>query len=422
MQEKESAAWGPLLASFLAVLVLKAVLLGLWGERPPLFDEGSYLAAADAVEGWLRAGAPTDNLDPAGRLAWHNPAYSTLVAAAALMPGSAALWMRLLQLAASLVSGLLLFRFLRPRAGRSLALAGALVLWLHPSMLFYSLTLWPVTLATFGTTALLFAAGRYADHPDDPKRQLELGLTIAPLPFFASPALLLLPAIAAWTKPRSWSRTVLPGVALWLAWTLPLATILGSWTAIDLAGPRNAALGNTEWVRDGRGSLWGDPEGKAVFMSKLEDTCGATMDIHRVRCEVLWCKQEAIAWTRAHPASFGTRALLRLGETWLPDTFLPRHLQSAVAFPNGPPEGLVKPARVLLAVVQAALLVAVILMGWAARRQPLVKALVVGVIVWTIPIVLVLGNTRLRQPLLPWIIAGAALVAARAIRPPERPR
>lgn len=422
MQEKESAAWGPLLASFLAVLVGKAILLGLWGDRPPLFDEGSYLAAGEALERWLWAGAPSDDLSAPGRVAWHNPAYSGLVAVASLLPGSAALWMRLLQLAASLVSGLLLFRFLRPRTGRGFALAGALMLWLHPSMLFFSLTIWPVTLATFGTTALLFTAGRYHDTPDDPSRQLELGLTLAPLPFFASPALLLLPAVAWWTGPRRWSRTLLPAVALWLAWSLPLSTLLGTWTVLDLAGPRNAALGNTEWVRDGRGSLWGDPEGKAVFLEKLEDTCGDQMDIHRLRCEASWCKREAADWIRVHPARFASRSLLRLGETWLPDSFLPRHLGSDVAFPRGPPQGLVKPARVLLSVAQAAVLIGLISMFAAARRQPLVKALAVGVVVWTLPIVLVIGNTRLRQPVLPWIIAGALLVAARAIRGVDRER
>ena len=81
--------WPPLVASFTAVLILKAVLLVAWGNPTPLHDELGYLAASDAAVEWIRdPGLRASGHSELGRLAWHNPGYSAIFPALGLVLGS----------------------------------------------------------------------------------------------------------------------------------------------------------------------------------------------------------------------------------------------------------------------------------------------------------------------------------------------
>lgn len=400
----------------LAAAATKIALILTWGDRALLFDEEGYRRAGEAGAAWLLAGGPRDDLSALGRIAWHNPGYAALFVPAELLPGAAAGWIRILQLGAALLSGVLLARFLEPRVGSRGALLGAAALWLHPSHLFYGLTLWPVALATLGTTALLFTAGRWQAAPDAPSRQWELGGVLAVLPFFAAPALWVVPAVGWWVGRARWKRVLGPSVLLLGSWSLALSLALGAFVPLDLAGPRNLALGNNEWVSEGRGSLWGDPEQKALFLAKLAEDCGESMDRPRLRCEARWCLRETGAWVRAHPTEALARAGRRLLETWGPDALLPRHLERADLFPPRGLSGAAAISRVLLLGAQGLVFVALGLTAWGALRRRDLRLLLLGILLWSAPAALSVGLTRMRQPLWPWLIAGAWIVLADARR------
>lgn len=387
-------------------------LLLAWGDRPLLFDEESYRRAAEALAAWVRAGLPGGDLEGPGRVAWHNPGYGLVLGGLSLLGADPVSAMRWLQLLAGLLSGVLLYRTLEPRTGPGPAIAATAALWLHPSMLFFGLTLWPTTLATLGTSALLFTAARWQARPDAPARQWELGAALAVLPFFASGALLLLPAVALWVRPERWPRVLGPAALVLVPWCLALSLQVGAFVPLDLAAARNLALGNTEWVAEGRGSLWGDPQNKAPLLQKLEDDCGPGVDALRLACEQRWARREVRRWVGAHPGAAASRAALRVVETWASDTFLPRHLHHAVPFPGGPPPGAAAIGHATSA-AHAAVLLLLLLVGVATHRMARLRPLLIGVALWTLPAFLAIGMTRLRQPALVWILAGAALVFAR---------
>ena len=395
-------AWLPLPVAFGLVAVVHVALLVAWGSPEPLHDELGYVKTGELVADQLRGGVDPSVL---GRVAWHNAGYSALFVGAELLFGDARLPLRLLQLLVGLLAGLLVFHGLRRRVPRALALAGALVVWLHPSLLFFRLTFWPVSLAVLLTSAVALCALRLAEAPDDPGRQWELGLSLAPLPFFAPQALALVPILLAWPGLRRAPRVLGPLLALWLPWMVAVSLALGTFAPIDLAGPRNLALGNHPAIAEGRGSLWGDPEGKAALQAELESACPQASQADRVRCEVAESIRLARATATADPGAALSRAGLRLVETWLPDRFLVRHLEEL-----GRPPPVVLP--VLLLVLHL-LVLAAALLGLRTREG---RVAWIGAVAWCVPVLLTVGFTRLRQPLLPWLVVAGVLGLAEATR------
>ncbi len=408
-----SRPWPPLVASFTAVLILKAVLLVAWGNPPPLHDEVGYLAASDAALEWLgdrelRASGHAE----LGRLAWHNPGYSAIFPVLGLVLGSPAPALRVLQSLAGLLAGLVLFHALRRRVPRTWALAGAALLWLHPSMLFFGLTLWPVALATLLTASLALCALRLAEQPDRPDRQWAFGIVLAPLPFFAAPALALLPGLLVWPGPGRLPRTLGPSLALWIPWLLLASSNLGIFTPMGLSGPRDLALGHHPAIAQDRGSLWGDPEGKAALQADLDAVCrGARGSLpDRVRCEALAARD--IAWEniRSEPGMAVARGLRKLEETWRSDRFLLRHLEEL----GRPPPGW-------LATLLIGLHALILLAALAGLSCPEGRSAALAVALWCVPVLVTVGFTRLRQPLLPWLIVAAECGWIAILRDPWRP-
>jgi hypothetical protein len=407
MSERTSRPWVPLVAAFVAVAVLEVALLVAWGSPPPLHDELGYVKTGQEVAAWLQGEGEPSAL---GRVAWHNPGYASVFVVGELLPGGSGLFLRLLQAFAGLLTGLLAFHGLRRRLPRRWALAGAAVLWLHPSMLFFRLALWPVALATLLTTAVMFCCLRLAEAPDDVRRQRELGLVLAPLPFFAPQALALLPGLLLWPGWRRSARVLAPTLLLWIPWMFIVSATLGTFSPMDLAGPSNVVLGNHPAIAEGRGSLWGDPQGKAVLESEVDEACPDRGRADRVRCEAAWSAATARRTVAEAPAAALARGALRLKETWEPDRFLVRHLRE---LERGPP-GLLAPLMVGLHV----LLLACALLGLMTREGRLALA---GAALWCAPVLLTVGFTRLRQPLLPWLVLAATCGVHAAVRRDQRP-
>jgi hypothetical protein len=183
---------------------------------------------------------------------------------------------------------------------------------------------------------------------------------------------------------------------------------LGTFTPIDLAGPSNVALGNHPAISEGRGSLWGDPAGKARLQADLDAVCPHGDQADTVRCEATQSVRLARSTVAASPGDAVRRAGLRLLETWAPDLFLLRRLAE---LGRDPPTVL----AVVLLVLHLALLVAALL----GLSTPEGRAAAVAALLWCVPVLLTVGFTRLRQPLLPWLTVGGIAGLALLVRHPD---
>ncbi len=413
-------------AVFLCVVGLHVLALVAWGSPAPIYDESGYLQGGEEIARWVRcstglwtgAECAASSADSLGRLAWHNPGYSALFPIAALLPGPAALWIRLLQVFAGLAAGAATYALLRRWRSDSVALVGALVVWLHPVQIFFRLTLWPVALATLGAILVALLAVRLAEAPGRVRRARQLGLALLLLVFVWPQALALVPFVAVFALRlgRPAARRVLgPLVLIWLPWALLVSLVLGRPSAMDLAAAENAALGNNPWIADGRGSALHDPEAVRALAAEAEAGCPDANGVERLRCRSR--KQDAIARESiaSDPAAALKRAGLRLVETWHPDEFVARHLADdrVLVHPLRGPRAQ-STIGSIVRVAEVLVLLAAALAALGALRDRRVAAFMGAVLITSLPVLLTVGLTRLRQPMLCWIVIAALLVVSRA--------
>jgi hypothetical protein len=284
-------------------------------------------------------------------------------------------------------------------------------------MIFFRLSLWPVALATLGTTLLAACALRMMDDPEttlhsgdpSPVRRC-FAWTLALLPFLAPSALLLIPLAALAFGVRRAKALCGLSLALWLPWMLALSLTLGAFVPVDLSASRNLVLANHRAISEGRGSLWGDPAAKQTYLSELALACPSTDILARKRCAHRFNMKTTRQTVSAEPSAAVQRSLLRIAETWAPDQFLPRSLR----IQGRPGAGLVTG---LLGALHWALL-ALALLGLRSRAG---RAALLATFFWTLPIVIAVGFTRLRQPVLPFLLIAVAF-GIHSITPSGKPR
>jgi len=374
--------------------------LGLWGNPELVHDEADYIAQGQILKAWLQGAAGVGVSEVFGRFALHNPGYALGVAVLEALSGHGALLVRILQCLVGVLTGFVLYAALHPRVGARTALAATLIFWLHPSMIFFRLSLWPVVFATLGTTLLAYGALQLAEKGESGEStQLRscFGWTLALLPFFAPPALLLLPAVAVAFGPERWRALCGPALALWLPWMLALSLTLGAFVPVDLSSSRNLVLANHPAISEGRGALWGDRAAKQTYLAELALACPQETPLQRKRCEHRFNTQIARQTVAANPGAAVQRSFRRIAETWTADRFLPRSLDS---------QGRAGAAGTasLLAVLHWALL-GLALLG---LRSPRGRAALGAALLWTLPVLVAVGFTRLRQPVLPFLLIAAA--------------
>jgi hypothetical protein len=338
-------------------------------------------------------------MEALGRLALHNPGYSFLVALIEAASGEAVLILRLLQIGAGIITGLVLYSALAERIGAKLALVVAWVFWAHPTLFFFRLTLWPVTFAALGTSLAAAEALRLYDSPSSESRGWTLPLTLAVLPFFSASGWLFLPLTFFLFERRKAVRTCAPAIVLWCLWTLTLSLGLGTPTTTDLSASRNIALANHPAISADRGSLWGDPAQKAIYLAEVETRCASSNLRTKKRCEHRYNLGIAKEHIVKNPGQAIIRSGRRLAETWGPDRFLLRHLsERGVRIHN----------TSHLPQLLATLHWAIMLFSLLGLRTPQGRASLLAALVWSLPVVLAVGFTRLRQPLLPLLLLSAA--------------
>ena len=389
--------------SLLLACVVQTAALLAWGSPELIHDEVDYISQGQLLGHWIAGESGVSFSEVLGRITLHNPGYATLAAVLEALTGHGANSLRLLQALAGLATGVVLFDALSPRIGARVALPITLVFWLHPSMVFFRLTLWPVAFVTLGTALIAHAALQLRDTPKSASSRRVFAWTLAILPFFAPSAWLLIPlAVFAWGTRRALPLCG-PALALWVLWTLSLSLALGAFVPTDLSASRNVVLANHPAISEGRGSLWGDPEGKKVYLSELAAACSAPEPRARKRCQQRFHLHTARQTVSSAPSEAVTRALRRVVETWGPDRFLIRHL-SAESAPGGQgTEGQLSALSLVLAILHSLLLGSALL----GLRTPEGRAALWAAVVWSLPIVVAVGFTRMRQPALPFLLIAA---------------
>lgn len=387
--------------------------LFLWANSEPRHDGADYIAQGRLLAAWAGGHPAVSASEVLGRFALHNPGYAATVALAEASTGRGELIIRLLQCLAGIGSGFILYAALHPRVGRPLALAASCVLWFHPSMLFFRLSLWPVAFATLGTTLLAYWVLRGKGPEGAPSAgwfRSPFGWTLALLPFFTAPALLLLPGLWFVVGRKTFARLAAPSLALWLPWTLALSLALGAFVPLDLSSSRNLALGNHPAISEGRGSLWGDPVAKASYLAELAAACPPGAARQTKRCEQRFNTKIAKETVTAAPAAALRRALLRAKETWVPGSFLPRALQER-GRGNAP----------AAAAILASLHWPLVLFALLGLRRPEGRAALAAAALWSLPVLISVGFTRLRQPTLPFLLVAASFGIHSLVRAFPRP-
>lgn len=408
---------------FLGVVGLHALALVAWGAPTPIYDEAGYLRGGEEVARWLRCSTglwsgpecAASSARSLGHLAWHNPGYSALFPIAALLPGPAALWIRLLQVFAGLAAGAATYALLLRWRGETVALIGALVVWLHPVQIFFRLTLWPVALATLGAALLALLVVRLAEAPGSVRRARQLGLVLLAIVFVWPQTLALAPFIALWSlrlgKPVL-ARVLGPLLLVWLPWVLLVSLVLARPSAMGLFAPEDSALGNNPWIAPLRGSALHDRAAVRRLRSEANAGCEAMTGVAELRCR----SDRYAAITRqtiaADPLAAMLRGGLRLAETWRPDDFVARHLaDQRTGF--APHRSVGEIAGVVVRLCEIVVLLAAAFAAVSAVRDRRVAAFMLAVALTSLPVLAAVGLTRVRQAMLPWIVVAALLAASR---------
>lgn|GEM_PF-1923792 len=409
--------WRPLGIALGLAIGVRAVLFFISPDHTSSAGNEGFLIRAEVVVGWLSASPSSTSPDnPLFALFWHAPGYSLLVAIASFVFAEPGTLLAALQSLAGVGTGLVVYLLLVRHLSAAFALLGALVIWLHPSMLYFEQQISAVSLCTFLCTLLAWRMLALLDAPGDSRLQWQLGLTLAPLPWLATGGLALVLLVGALGPRGSAGRCLGPALAFWLPAMLVTSLWLGMWTPLSLDVPTRVALGNNPVIGVGQGSLLGNPEALVVFSGVMEDKCGEGWTRPRLRCEARAARQIVIATSLDDPSSVLRRVVFRLIETWGPDRGLLDALQSSGL--DG--EGGARIWQLLVALVllplHLGLLVGLAFAMISSYRRREVRFLLLATLAWTTPVLFSVGATSLRQPTLPWVLCASLLAIATVAR------
>ncbi|MBJ95216.1 MAG: hypothetical protein CMP23_12190 [Rickettsiales bacterium] len=415
MKLGEQLRWKPLWAGLLAALTLR-LLIG-WLVSGSSQEQGALLVAVEMIRAWWlgeELAFPGEN--PLFALFWTAPGYGLLVSGLSLLPGELHPVLSSLQSLAVLAAGLVVYLLVSPHSSRGLALLAALLVWFHPSMLFFEQQLSTVAVCTLLAALVALFLFRLRGQSGSRRLQWILGALLAPLPWLSGGGMALVLLVAAGVPAGTRGRVLAPVSLSWLPAMLVASLWLGAWTPMSLSVHSWIALGNNPVVAVGQGSLVDSPEAVAVFRGALKDKCSARWTRERLRCESRSARTIISATLREQPTSALRRMVFRVLQTWVPDRGLP----DALAVADGRGELSGRLLRVLVALVLAplhlGLLVGLAFAAVSARQDPRVRFLLLATLAWTMPMLVGVGATALRQACLPWIVAAGILAIARVGR------
>jgi len=307
--------------------------------------------------------------------------------------------------------------------GRRVAITSAMLFALHPTLIFFSGTLWVEPIYVF----LLLAASEgmlRAREEGSPRAAILSGAAIGLAILFRGVATYLPPifALAAVWPERGerfaeglrsrWRHALAFGLAAVVTvapWSIHASSRYGGFLVSDATAGHVLFLGNNEFAPVtfdyGNGVLT-----SGVYSQHLRQgrrTCDR--DVPPVRsnaCEVA----ATVDWIRANPGEFVRRVPMRLAQLFNPNSFLTRHVRWG--YWEGLPFVVKEGIAVLVVLTSALVMVGGTAAAWARARGPY-AVMAVGVVAYTCATIAVAyGMTRFRVPLeAMWLPYTALLLA-----------
>ncbi|MBP9201939.1 MAG: glycosyltransferase family 39 protein [Gemmatimonadales bacterium] len=417
----KTSPWGTprfLAAVLLASGLLKLALAVAVRHHDAILDEGAYLELAQGLAAG-RGFAGT----------FRPPGYPAFMAFW-LWLGAGTLGIRLVQVALSLASTVLLHRIVAREAGERAARVAVLVFAFDPLLVAFSHRLWSETLFIALFLVALDQLLLVAREPGW-RRVALTGLVLGASALVRPMVVTSLPFIGVWFLWNAWrdrgadglrlARPVLQTLGLGLAcllvilpWTARNQRVTGTFILIDSNGPFNFLVGSQPEARfvdkdDVWSSRYGRVDGQPYTELVLTDAARAQGG----------AMAQAKVNIAADPAAFLAKCLWEAGHLWTLDSFLLRHLRNGW-YGQGLP-GWVTPLVTVASAGFYALLVLAGLAGLLLDSRPPLSRLAVLLVGQT---VLLFGATyalsRYSLTLHPLLAFGAAALLTATGGPLER--
>lgn len=411
---KDPWFWGALALA----LTIRLIPIVIWPDHECTRDECIFRSAAfkllagkgmmETTNGWLPA-----------------PGYPLALAACKALWGSV-LWIKPIQVALGGLSTWMIYRLAartseNPRVPR----AAALLYALHPTLAFFTGTLWTETF--YSTLLIATSLALLWTREGGPARGAAVGVGIGAAMLFRGAAMFLLPIFLLalfWPEVGPMVSGVVEGAkARWrhglamVAATFLFVAPYSTWASLNHGGfvVTDATIGHVMYLGNndyppltfdyGNGIL--TPQVYARWLRVGRPECPRT-ELAAVsdKCEV----DAARAWAMENPGLFVSRIPMRMAQLFNPNTFLTRHLRWGF-WPGLPWE--LKEFLVIWTAAWSYLVVIGGTLGATARlRGPLGVAILGTVLYHVATVGLVYGMSRFRLPLEAlWILYLAPLLA-----------
>ena len=399
-------------------LATRVAPLLVWPNRPCVRDECTYRDLSASIlrgdgmvgtRGWLWApGYP-------GLMAGHTSLFHRIDA------------IKWTQVAAALFTVYLLFRLTRAQFGNRAAVIAGLLFALNPTHVFYATTWLSESLYTtllLGTVVGIgWARGEATDGLSRPKRAVLVGLLLGGCVLFRGIATYLLPCVALglmwarWTRREAWASVVamtLAAVGVVAPYSVYASDKFEALVVSDRTLGQMMWLGNNDYdpiTFDYGNGLIRDDDFDRTILTGRRHCSFLEHPAQQDACELA----AGVAWIKANPGEFISRAPLRVSQMLTPHSLLTRNLRTGrwAGMPKWVDEALVAG---IVGFSFVTLLGGTIGAFGKGRGWYLVTA---GVIVGyhVAAIACLAGLSRYRVPLEPmWMVfAGALLAHPRAV-------
>jgi len=329
---------------FLILLVIVRSAFLAWaihGNTLAIWDEYEYFDRAvgfhNILTDLLQGSWPSsEDLARAYTILWP-PMQAFIVSLSLLIFGSTLAVGRLLMVALSAATTLLVYLVTNKLSDKRAAFIASIIFVIYPSFVHYARQMLSETTYIFFFFLMFYFALRLVETPQ-PRKKVYLAIVTGCLLGFCTltraAGLLLSPAVALWTGWRSTSlkqRILLPAIILLstgltlLPWEIALFAVQGEFVAVAGSSDLNLYDGNNPWLPDGYGS------GGDATQTRTHEAARKYSEQHGVSFDQA-CRILALQEITQHPIKFLERGFYKLRAVWSADFPLLRHILM-VAYP-----------------------------------------------------------------------------------------